>query len=80
VTAVVAGSRPAAAAVIATGKRTVPAAGRYSVTLKATSKGRKPLRRARKLRVTLTVSFTDSTGTAVKRSKKVVLRRKTRRS
>jgi hypothetical protein len=76
VTAPAAGGRAAAVAVIATGKRAIPAAGRYAVKVKATRKGAKPLRKARKLRATLTVRFTDSMGNVAKRSKKVVLRRK----
>jgi hypothetical protein len=68
--------RAAAVALIAAGKRAIPAAGRYAVKIKATRKGAKSLRKARKLRATLTVGFTDSVGNVAKRSKKVVLRRK----
>ena len=68
----------AAAALIASGRRVIPEAGSYPVGVKATKKGRRRLRRARKLRATLTVTFTDSMGNVAKRSKKVILKRKRR--
>jgi Tol biopolymer transport system component len=76
VVAPAADSRAAAVAVIASGKRAIPSAGSYPVKVKATKKGRKSLRKARKLRATLTVTFTDSTGNVAKRSKRITLKRK----
>jgi hypothetical protein len=77
VSAPAAGGRAAAVALIASGKRAIPAAGSYPVKVKATKKGRKRLK-ARKLRATLTVTSTDSRGNVAKHSRKVVLRRKKR--
>ena len=76
VSAPAAGGRAAAVAVIASGKRAIPAAGSYPVKVKATKKGRKRLRKARKLRATLTVIFTDSAGNVAKRSKTIILKRR----
>ena len=70
--------RAAAVAVIASGRKAIPAAGTHAVNVKATKRGRKRLRKARKLRATLTVTFTDTRGNAAKRSTKVVLKRKTK--
>jgi hypothetical protein len=60
---------------LATGKRAVPGPGSYPIKISATKKGRKRLRKARRLRATLTVSFTDAQGAVTKRSKRIVLRR-----
>jgi hypothetical protein len=68
-------TRATAVVAIASGKRAIPAAGTYPVKIKATSKGRKRLREARKLRATLTVRFTDPRGNVTRRSKPVVLKR-----
>ena len=71
-----AGTRAAAGTLIASGRKAIRAAGSYPVKVKATKKGRRRLRKARKLRATLTVTFTDSSGNIAKRSKTVVLRRR----
>jgi hypothetical protein len=76
VTAPAARANASAAAVIARATRVIPAAGSYPVRVKATKKGRMRLRKARKLRATLTVTFTDSRGNVAKRSKKIVLKRR----
>jgi Tol biopolymer transport system component len=76
VTVPAAGARAAAVAVIASGKRAIPAAGSYPVKVKATKQGRTRLRKAGMLRATLTVTFTDSTGNVAKRSKTITLKRK----
>jgi hypothetical protein len=67
-----------AVAVIASGRKAIPAAGRYPVKVKATKRARKRLRKTRKLRARLTVTFSDSRGNVAKRSTKVVLQRKTK--
>jgi hypothetical protein len=66
----------AAGTLIARGRKSIPAAGSYTVKVKATKKGRQRLRRARKLRATLTVSFTEPRGNLIKRSMPVVLMRR----
>lgn len=66
----------AAGTLIAAGRKSIPAAGSYTVKVKATKKGRQRLRRARKLRATLTVTFTEPRGNLTKRSTPVVLKRR----
>ena len=61
--------------VLAKGARTVAGAGRYDVAVKLTRKGRRALRRARRITTTLTVRFTPSTGLPVKRATKARLKR-----
>jgi hypothetical protein len=78
VTAPTAGAGAAATIVVASGKRTIQSAGTYKVTIKATSKGRRRLKKARKLNGKLTVTFTDSDGNVATKSKKVLLKRKKR--
>ena len=68
-------ARAAAGTVIASGRKAIRAAGDHSVKVKATKKGRRLLRRARKLRARLTVTFKDSSGDTAKRAKAVVIRR-----
>lgn len=71
-----AGAGAAAKLVIAKGSRAIPAAGTYAVKIKATKKGRKLLKKARRLKATLTITFTDADGNVAKKSKKLVLKRK----
>ena len=68
-------ARAAAGTVIASGRKAIRAAGDHPVKVKATKKGRRLLRRARKLRARLTVTFKDSSGDTAKRAKAVVIRR-----
>jgi hypothetical protein len=70
------GTRAASGTLLASGRRAIRAAGSYPVKIKATKKGRRRLPKARKLRATLTVTFTDSSGNIAKRSNTVVLRRR----
>jgi hypothetical protein len=60
---------------IARGSRTVSGAGSYTLKAKLTRQGKRLLRRARRVKGTLTLSFSPPTGTTVKRSAKVKLRR-----
>ena len=71
----VAGAGAAAAVVFAKGRTTFSAAGVKKVTLKLTRKGRRIARRARRLKLKLTVSFTLAGKSKVTRSKTVKLRR-----
>jgi hypothetical protein len=61
--------------VIAKGTRAVAGKGRYALTVKLTKKGRKRLRGARRIKVTLTVRFAPAAGTPVARSTKAKLKR-----
>jgi hypothetical protein len=65
----------AAAVTLATGSRTVTAAGRYGLPVKLTRKGVRLLRRVRRLRVTVTLRFVPASGAAVSRTAKLTLRR-----
>ena len=69
------GARARGAAVLARGTRTVTRAGRHSVTLRLTRAGRAALRRARRLRVRLTIGFTPAGGRALTRSRAVTIKR-----
>jgi hypothetical protein len=61
--------------VIARGKQVFAAAGKRAVTLKLTSKGKRVLKHARKLKATLTASFTPQGGSATSAKAKVTLKR-----
>jgi hypothetical protein len=61
--------------IIAKGQRAVASAGSYGLTAKLTVKGRKLLRRSRRLKVTLTVRFTPTAGATMKRSTTARLKR-----
>jgi hypothetical protein len=61
--------------VLAGGSHRYARAGKGSVTLKLSRKGKRALRRARKLTATLTLTFTPRGGQATKASGKVSLRR-----
>jgi hypothetical protein len=61
--------------VLASGSRRYTRAGKGTVTLKLSRKGKKALRRARKLTATLTLTFKPRSGSATSASGKVALRR-----
>ena len=61
--------------VLASGSHRYSRAGKGSVTLKLSRKGKRALRRARKLTATLTLAFTPPGGEATRVSGKVALRR-----
>jgi hypothetical protein len=65
----------AAAVTLAGGSRRVTTAGRYQVRVKLTRKGVRLLRRARRLRVTVSLRFVPASGTALGRTGKLTLRR-----
>ena len=65
----------AARVTVASVRRTITRAGRYTVKLKLTPAGRRLLRRVRRLTVTVTVTFRDSRGRTTKRTKTARLRR-----
>jgi dolichol-phosphate mannosyltransferase len=60
---------------IARARRSFARAGRYRVRVKLTKPGRRLLRRAPRVKVTLTLTFTDRSGKTTKRARKVTLRR-----
>ena len=60
--------------VLGRGSRSVSAPGRYAFTVRLTSAGRRLLSRLRRARVTLTISFRDSTGRTTTSRQTVTLR------
>jgi hypothetical protein len=61
--------------IVATGTRRVTGAGRYSLKATLTTRGKRLMRRARRVTAVLTVRFSPASGTAVTRSSKVKLKR-----
>jgi hypothetical protein len=61
---------------LAKASMTAGAAGRYKITLKLTKKGKRVLRRGKRLKVRLTIGFTGADGVKVSRSKRVTLKRR----
>ena len=64
--------------VVARGKKALKAAGPYKLKIKATKKGRKLLRRARKVRGTLVVRFRGKSGKVTTQKRKLTLKRRKR--
>jgi hypothetical protein len=65
----------ARASVLATARVTFAAAGTKRVTLHATKKGRKLLRRAKRIKATVTLAFAPPSGALISRHASVALRR-----
>jgi hypothetical protein len=61
--------------VLARGSRSVPAAGRYSLKVKLTRRGKRLLRRDRRARLTLALAFRDARGHTTLKRKLVRMRR-----
>jgi hypothetical protein len=70
------GARAARSVVVGKARRTINAAGRYSVTFRPNRAGRRLLRRHRKLRVTISMRFVPRSGSAQTVRRTVTLRRK----
>jgi hypothetical protein len=63
------------ATVLASGRHVYRAAGKGSLTLKLTKKGKRQLRHARRVKATLKASFTPQGGRATTVSRSVTLKR-----
>jgi len=63
------------ATVLATGRAVFAAAGKKTVVLKLSSKGKKVLRHKRKLKATLSATFTPKGGAAISAKRSVSLKR-----
>ena len=64
--------------VVISGKRTFAGPGRGTLKLKATKKGRRLLRRSRRLKLSVALTFTDRAGKKPRASGKVTVKRKRR--
>lgn len=67
-----------AGSLLASAKRTFSAAGRATVTLRLTAAGRRQLRRAGSVKLTIVTTFTPSGGTPVRVTERVTARRSAR--
>ena len=69
-----------AGSLLASAKRTFSAAGRATLTLRLTAAGRRQLRRAGSVKLTIVTTFTPSGGTPVRVTERVTARRSARAS